>query len=66
MERVSLEVVMQKPKYYGVRKIAKAFDYFYERLGEEIEGMDDNQSVQKLLEMSRLLCTAVFGSDQCG
>lgn len=59
-ERVGLEVVMQKPKYYGVRKIAKAFDYFYDRLGEEVEGMNDEQSVQKLLEMSRLLCSAVL------
>ena len=51
---------MQKPKYYGVRKIAKAFDYFYDRLGEEICGLDDEQSIQKLLEMSRLLCSAVL------
>lgn len=59
-EQVGLEVVMQKPKYYGVRKIAKAFDYFYDRLGEEIEGMNDDQSVQRLLQLSRLLCSAVL------
>lgn len=59
-EHAGLNVVMQKPKYYGVRKIAKAFDYFYDRLGEEICGLDDEQSIQKLLEMSRLLCSAVL------
>lgn len=59
-ENIGLEAVVQKPRYYGVRKMSKAFDYFYERLGEEIAGMDDARAVQKLLEMSQLLCSAVL------
>ena len=59
-ENVGLEAVVQKPKYYGVRKISKAFDYFYDRIGEEIEGMGDERAVRKLLEMSQLLCSAVL------
>lgn len=59
-ENAGLEAVVQKPKYYGVRKMSKAFDYFYDRIGEEIEGMDDERAVRKLLEMSQLLCSAVL------
>lgn len=59
-ERVGLEVVMQKPKYHGVRKMSKAFEYFYNRLGGEIADMSDNDAVHTLLDKSRLLCSAVL------
>lgn len=59
-EYVGLEAVVQKPKYYGVRKIAKAFDYFYDRLGDDIEGLSDSEAIQVLIEKSRLLCSAVL------
>lgn len=59
-EHVGLAVVMQKPKYHGVRKMSKAFEYFYDRLGEEIAGMGDDDAVRTLLDKSRLLCSAVL------
>lgn len=59
-ERVGLAVVMQRPKYHGVRKMSKAFEYFYDRLGEEISGMGDDDAVSTLLDKSRVLCSAVL------
>lgn len=59
-EHVGLAVVMQKPKYHGVRKMSKAFEYFYDRLGEEIADMGDDDAVRTLLDKSRLLCSAVL------
>lgn len=59
-EHVGLKAAMQKPKYHGVRKMAKAFDYFYDRLGAETEQMDDVEAVAALLAKSRLLCSAVL------
>ena len=59
-EHVGLAAAMQKPKYHGVRKMSKAFDYFYDRLGAEIEGMDGAEAVEALLEKSQLLCSAVL------
>lgn len=59
-ERVGLEAAIKRPKYHGVRKMAKAFDYFYDRLGQEIEEMDDAGAVGVLLGKSRLLCSAVL------
>ena len=59
-EHAGLEAVMQRPKYHGVRKMSKAFDYFYDRLGEEVAGMGDAEAVQTLLGKSRLLCAAVL------
>ena len=32
-ERVGLDAVMQKPKYHGVRKMHKAFEYFFGNSG---------------------------------
>lgn len=59
-ERAGLQAVMQKPKYYGVRKISKAFDFFYDQLGKETEGMDDAGAVTALLNKSKLLNSAVI------
>lgn len=59
-EHVGLAVVMQRPKYHGVRKMSKAFEYFYDRLGEEIAGMGDDDAVSTLLDKSRVLCSAVL------
>ncbi len=59
-EHVGLAVVMQKPKYHGVRKMSKAFEYFYDRLGEEIADMGDDDAVRTLLDKSRVLCSAVL------
>ena len=59
-EHVGLAVVMQRPRYHGVRKMSKAFEYFYDRLGEEIAGMGDDDAVRTLLDKSRVLCSAVL------
>lgn len=59
-EHVRLAVVMQRPKYHGVRKMSKAFEYFYDRLGEEIAGMGDDDAVRTLLDKSRALYSAVL------
>ena len=59
-EHAGLAVVMQRPKYHGVRKMSKAFEYFYDRLGGEISGMGDDEAVRTLLDKSRLLCSAVL------
>lgn len=59
-ERVGLAAVIQKPKYHGVRKMSEAFEYFYDKLGEEVSGMDDAGAVRVLLDKSRLLCSAVL------
>lgn len=59
-ERADLDVVMQRPKYHGVRKMPKAFDYFFDRLGKEIDGLGDYDAVRFLLEKSSLLCSAVL------
>lgn len=59
-EQVGLKAVVQKPKYHGVRKVRKAFEYFYGRLGDEVNGLDDETAVGKLLEMCDLLCHAVI------
>ena len=59
-ERAGLVVVKQRPKSQGVRKMSKAFEYFYDRLGDEIAGMGDDDAVRTLLDKSRLLCSAVL------
>lgn len=59
-EHVGLAVVMQRPRYHGVRKMSKAFEYFYDRLGEEIAGMGDDDAVRTLLDKSRALYSAVL------
>ena len=59
-EHAGLAAVMQRPKYHGVRKMSKAFEYFYNRLGGEIASMGDAEAVRALLEKSRLLCSAVL------
>lgn len=40
--------------------MSKAFDYFYDRLGAETEGMDGAEAVEALLDKSQLLCSAVL------
>ncbi len=59
-QHAGLETAMPHPKYHGVRKMAKAFDYFYVRLGEEIAESDDAAAVSALLAKSNLLCSAVL------
>lgn len=59
-EHAGLAAVMQRPKYHGVRKMSKAYEYFYDRLGGEVAGMGDAEAVQTLLDKSRLLCSAVL------
>jgi hypothetical protein len=59
-EHVGLEVVIQQPDHYGNRKISKAFKYFFKRLGEEIENLNDSEAIKVLLAKSRLLCSAAL------
>lgn len=59
-ENIGLEAVLKKPKYFGVRKISKAFDFFYNMIGEEIKGMSDTEAVKTLLDKSNLICSAVL------
>lgn len=58
-EHIGLDVVMQKPKFLGLRKMSKAFNYFYDRLGEDVEGRDGIECVRCLLDICRLVCSAV-------
>lgn len=39
-----------KYPYFGVRKIAKCFNYFLDRLNQEMEGKDTEESIKYLLE----------------
>lgn len=58
-EHIGLDAVMQKPKFLGLRKMFKAFNYFYDRLGEDVEGRDGIECVRCLLDICRLVCSAV-------
>ncbi|MEE0607594.1 MAG: DUF262 domain-containing HNH endonuclease family protein [Collinsella sp.] len=58
-EHIGLDVVMQKPKFLGLRKMSKAFNYFYDRLGEDVGGRDGIECVCCLLDICRLVCSAV-------
>lgn len=58
-EHIGLDAVMQKPKFLGLRKMSKAFNYFYDRLGEDVEGRDEIECVRCLLDICRLVCSAV-------
>ena len=58
-EHVGLDAVMQKPKFLGLRKMSKAFNYFYDRLGEDIEGKAGIECVRALLGICNLACSAV-------
>ena len=58
-EHIGLDEVMQKPKFLGLRKMSKAFNYFYDRLGEDVEGRDGIECVRCLLDICRLVCSAV-------
>lgn len=58
-EHIGLDVVMQKPKFLGLRKMSKAFNYFYDRLGEDVGGRDGIKCVCCLLDICRLVCSAV-------
>lgn len=58
-EHIGLDAVMQKPKFLGLRKMSKAFNYFYDRLGEDVEGRDGIECVRCLLDICRLVCSAV-------
>ncbi len=58
-EHIGLDAVMQKPKFLGLRKMSKAFNYFYDRLGEDVGGRDGIECVCCLLDICRLVCSAV-------
>lgn len=58
-EHIGLFAVMQKPKFLGLRKMSKAFNYFYDRLGEDVGGRDGIECVRCLLDICRLVCSAV-------
>lgn len=58
-EHIGLVAVMQKPKFLGLRKMSKAFNYFYDRLGEDVGGGDGIECVRCLLDICRLVCSAV-------
>lgn len=58
-EHIGLDAVIQKPKFLGLRKMSKAFNYFYDRLGEDVEGRDGIECVCCLLDICRLVCSAV-------
>ncbi len=58
-EHIGLDAVIQKPKFLGLRKMSKAFNYFYDRLGEDVEGRDGIECVRCLLDICRLVCSAV-------
>lgn len=59
-DKVGLQAVIQRPKFHGVRRISKAYEYFFGRLGEEVKDMDDTSAVRRLLSMSERLCAAVI------
>lgn len=58
-EHIGLDAVMQKPKFLGLRKMSKAFNYFYDRLGEDVGVRDGIECVRCLLDICRLVCSAV-------
>ena len=58
-EHIGLDAVMQKPKFLGLRKMSKAFNYFYDRLGEDVGGRGGIECVRCLLDICRLVCSAV-------
>lgn len=58
-EHIGLDAVIQKPKFLGLRKMSKAFNYFYDRLGEDVGGRDGIECVRCLLDICRLVCSAV-------
>lgn len=58
-EHIGLDAVMQKPKFLGLRKMSKAFNYFYDRMGEDVGGRDGIECVRCLLDICRLVCSAV-------
>ena len=58
-EHIGLDAVIQKPKFLGLRKMSKAFNYFYDRLGEDVEGRDGIECVRCFLDICRLVCSAV-------
>lgn len=58
-EHIGLDAVMQKPKFLGLRKMSKAFNYFYDRLGEDVEDRNGIECVRCLFDICRLVCSAV-------
>lgn len=58
-EHIGLDAIMQKPKFLGLRKMSKAFNYFYDRLGEDVGDRDGTECVRYLLDICRLVCSAV-------
>lgn len=58
-EHIGLDAVMQKPKFLGLRKMSKAFNYFYDRLGEDVGSRNGIECVRCLLDICKLVCSAV-------
>ena len=48
------------PRYLGNRRMAKALGYFANRLEDEVEGLDRQDALSKLVDMVSHLCSAVF------
>ncbi len=57
-EHIGLDAVMQKPKFLGLRKMSKAFNYFYDRLGEDVGGRDGCEGVLCRRDFCRRGCSA--------
>ncbi|WP_307974860.1 DUF262 domain-containing protein [uncultured Parolsenella sp.] len=58
-EFVGLDSVEQKPKFFGLRKMSRAFNYFSERLDEDVEGREGNERIRELLRICKLVYSAV-------
>lgn len=50
---------MQKPKFLGLRKMTKAFNYFYDSIGRGSEDGSGIECVHALLDICKLVCSAV-------
>ena len=59
-ERVGLQTAIDKPKNFGNRKISRAFKFFYDRLGEDVDSLNNADAVRELFSKLQLLCSAVL------
>lgn len=59
-EVAGLKDSMQVPKNFGNRRMSRAFGYFVRRLEDEVEGLESQDALDKLLSMVSRICSAVF------
>lgn len=59
-EVAGLKDSMQVPKNFGNRRMSRAFGYFVRRLEDEVEGLESQGALDKLLSMVSRICSAVF------